>query len=92
MKSNVQSRVKTFDQDLEKFSARWHQLKPGDDALDGDKEKCEQALKVIKEKRQEFKDLDDAREKLMLVIKYYKIWCVYIWKYISIMDHLEEDN
>ena len=37
MKSNVESRVKNFQQELDKFSARWHQLKPGDDALEGNK-------------------------------------------------------
>ncbi|KAK6172722.1 hypothetical protein SNE40_016326 [Patella caerulea] len=65
MKSNVDSRVKTYHQDVEKFSARWHQLKPGDDALDGDKAKCEQALSIIKEKREEFAELESTRTSLV---------------------------
>ena len=28
MKSNLESRVSAFRQELDKFSARWHQLKP----------------------------------------------------------------
>ena len=65
MKSNVESRVKAFEQDLEKFAARWNQFKPGDDALDGDRDKCMQAVASIKERKQEFTELDDARGKLM---------------------------
>lgn len=67
MKNNVDSRVKAFIQEVEKFSARWHQLKPGDDALDGDKKKCEAAVQVIKDKRQEFAELEKTRETLVQV-------------------------
>ncbi|XP_067663541.1 cytoplasmic dynein 2 heavy chain 1-like isoform X1 [Haliotis asinina] len=65
MKSNVDSRVKAFQQEVEKFSARWHQLKPGDDALEGDQQKCEQAVQVINEKKQEFEELMETKAKLM---------------------------
>ena len=65
MKSNVDSRVKAFKQDIEKFAARWHQLKPGDDALDGDRKKCEAAVKIIKEKKQEWEELEKTKETLL---------------------------
>ena len=65
MKSNVQARVKAFEQEVEKFSARWHQLKPGDAALDGDKATCDRAAAVIKEKRQEFTEIETTMTKLM---------------------------
>jgi len=65
MKSNVDSRVKAFQQDIEKFSARWHQLKPGDDALDGDRKKCQAAVKIIKEKKQEWEELEKTKETLL---------------------------
>ncbi|XP_022324921.2 cytoplasmic dynein 2 heavy chain 1-like isoform X2 [Crassostrea virginica] len=65
MKNNVDSRVRAFIQEVEKFAARWHQLKPGDDALDGDKKKCEAAVQVIKDKRQEFAELEKTRETLV---------------------------
>ena len=65
MKSNVESRVKNFQQELDKFSARWHQLKPGDDALEGNKERTNQAIQIIKDKRQEFKELEETKKTLM---------------------------
>ena len=69
MKSNVESRVKNYEQELEKFAARWHQLKPGDDILEsGNQEKCLAAVNVIKEKKQEFIELDTKRETLVYVL------------------------
>ncbi|XP_070553238.1 cytoplasmic dynein 2 heavy chain 1-like isoform X2 [Ptychodera flava] len=66
MKSNVTSRVQAFEQDLDKFSARWHQLKPSDDLLDsGDKEGCMKAVSSIKEKRAEFDELEKTRASLL---------------------------
>ncbi|CAG5115632.1 unnamed protein product, partial [Candidula unifasciata] len=65
MKSNVQGRVKAFQQEVEKFSARWHQLKPGDDALEGDEATCKKAVAIIKEKRQEYQELEETMNKLI---------------------------
>ena len=66
MKSNVESRVKEYEQELEKFAARWHQLKPGNEILEsGDQKKCLEAVQLIKEKTQEFTDLDKTRETLV---------------------------
>ena len=65
MKSNVSSRVKQFEQDLEKFTARWNQLKPGDDALDRDQKKCMEAVQTIKEKKQEFEELYQTKTTLV---------------------------
>lgn len=65
MKANVESRIKNYEQDLEKFAARWHQLKPGDDALEGDQVKVMSAVKSIKERKQEFDELDKVREGLL---------------------------
>ena len=64
MKSNVESRVKNYEQDLEKFAARWNQLKPGKDALDGSPDAGMQAVKTVKEKKQEFDELEATRETL----------------------------
>lgn len=68
MKNNVDSRVKAFQQDLDKFAARWHQLKPGDEALEGDKDKLAAAIQLIKDKREEFKELEETRKKLVYVL------------------------
>ena len=74
MRTNVQSRIAAFSADVEKFAVRWHQLKPSSYELDGDKETCLKAVHIIKDKRQEFSELDDAKSKLM---------CVVVFGYIS---------
>jgi len=66
MKTNIESRVEAFEQELSKFAARWHQLKPGNDVLDsGDRGRCMQAVTDIKERKLEFLDLDNTRAKLV---------------------------
>ena len=64
MKSNVESRLKNYEQDLQKFESRWHQLKPSDALLDDDPSAGEQAVQLIKEKKQEFEELETTREAL----------------------------
>ena len=68
MKSNVASRIKQFEQDLDKFAARWKQLKPGDDALDGDQKKCLEAVQTIKDKKREFEELHESKAILQYVL------------------------
>ena len=66
MKSNVESRVKNYDEQLNKFSARWHQLKPGDDVLESsDRKAALAAVQSIKERKQEFDELEVTRQALM---------------------------
>ena len=66
MKSNVEARRAAFEQNLSKFAARWHQLKPGNDILESsDRVACQQAVTAIKERKQEFSDLDKTRAKIM---------------------------
>ena len=65
MKSNVESRVQAFQQELDKFSARWHQLKPRDIDEYKDKESCLAAVSSINERRAEFAELEENMKKLM---------------------------
>lgn len=66
MKTNVDARREAFEQELAKFAARWHQLKPGNDVLEsGNRQKCLEAVKSIKERKQEFSDLDETRAKIV---------------------------
>ncbi|KAH3831149.1 hypothetical protein DPMN_104411, partial [Dreissena polymorpha] len=65
MKKSVDGRVKNFQAELDKFGARWQQLKPGDEALEGDKEKLKAAIQVIKDKRQEFHEMEENRKRLV---------------------------
>lgn len=65
MKSNVESRVQNFTLELEKFGARWHQLKPRDIDLDSGQERCLAAVNSIKERRAEFNELEETMKKLV---------------------------
>jgi len=64
MKTNVESRLKNYEQNVQKFASRWHQLKPSDALLDEDPSAGEQAVQLIKEKKQEFEELETTREAL----------------------------
>lgn len=66
MKGNVKSRLQIYYQELEKFKARWDQLKPGDDIIEtGQPCTLDQSAKSIKEKKIEFDDLEVIRKKLV---------------------------
>jgi dynein heavy chain 2, cytosolic len=65
MKSNVESRIKNYEQDLSKFEARWHQLKPNEAALESGPNAGMQAVKSIKDKKMEFAELEKTREDLV---------------------------
>lgn len=66
MKGNVKSRLQIYYQELDKFKARWDQLKPGDDIIEtGQQNTMDQSAKSIKEKKIEFDDLEVIRKKLV---------------------------
>uniref|UniRef100_H2ZEZ5 Uncharacterized protein n=1 Tax=Ciona savignyi TaxID=51511 RepID=H2ZEZ5_CIOSA len=74
MKAGVESRVESFLAELEKFSARWNQLKPGDDVIEsGDKERLANAVKAIKERKEEFAELNQMKEQLLLDCKHFEL-------------------
>ena len=86
MKGNVRSRLQIYYQELEKFKARWDQLKPGDDVIEtGQPDTLDKSAKSIKEKKVEFDDLEVIRKKLLyvysikpIVLILGKKLCVYI--------------
>ena len=51
-------------QEVDKFSARWDQLKPKADLLDSDKEAYASALVSLKDRRSEFDELLKTADKL----------------------------
>uniref|UniRef100_A0A8C1IPK5 Dynein cytoplasmic 2 heavy chain 1 n=1 Tax=Cyprinus carpio TaxID=7962 RepID=A0A8C1IPK5_CYPCA len=66
MKGNVESRVQAYLQDLQKFRARWDQLKPGHDIIEsGDHETLQRCVQNIRDRRAEFGELENTRKKLM---------------------------
>nr|CAB3240329.1 cytoplasmic dynein 2 heavy chain 1-like [Phallusia mammillata] len=74
MKSGVQSRVESFVAELEKFSARWHQLKPGNDVIEsGDKSRLAEAVKAIKERKDEFSELNQSKDQLLLECQHFEL-------------------
>ena len=77
MKGNVKSRLQIYYQELDKFKARWDQLKPGDDIIEtGQQNTMDQSAKSRKEKKIEFDDLEVIRKKLVWVCNSY---CLF-WK------------
>ena len=62
----MNSRLQIYYQELDKFKARWDQLKPGDDIIEtGQQNTMDQSAKSIKEKKIEFDDLEAIRKKLV---------------------------
>lgn len=76
MKGNVLSRINMYLQDLEKFKARWDQLKPSEDVIEtGDQDVLEKSAQMIKEKKKEFDELETVKEKLMYV--YFPVYLIH---------------
>lgn len=68
MKGNVKTRVNTYLQELEKFKARWDQLKPSDDVIEtGHPDVLQRSAEIIKEKKIELDELEDIKQKLVYV-------------------------
>ncbi|XP_043928516.1 cytoplasmic dynein 2 heavy chain 1 isoform X1 [Protopterus annectens] len=66
LKASVESRVKVYLLELDKFKARWDQLKPNDDIIEtGDLAALEKCVFSIKEKKAEFDELETTRKKLL---------------------------
>ncbi|VDP94768.1 unnamed protein product [Echinostoma caproni] len=71
MKSNVQARTTAYFTALEKFISRWNQFKPGRELLDcGDHESCKEAVRLVRERQAEFRDLEASRASLMYVYRF----------------------
>lgn len=66
MRSIAAGRIDVYRADLERFKTRWDQLKPKDDMLEtGDHAALLSCLQTIRDKQQEFQELEDVRSKLM---------------------------
>lgn len=68
MRSYAASRIDVYRADLERFKARWDQLKPKDEMLEtGDHAALLVCLQTIRDKQQEFEELELVRTKLLYV-------------------------
>lgn len=66
MRRNAASRINIYRAALERFKARWDQLKPKDDiVVSGDRAALVNCLQTIKDKQEEFQDLETVRSKLL---------------------------
>ncbi|XP_068037518.1 cytoplasmic dynein 2 heavy chain 1 isoform X5 [Anomalospiza imberbis] len=74
VKGNVLSRINIYLQDVEKFKARWDQLKPSDDVIEtGGQDVLEKSAQMIKEKKKEFDELKTVKEKLIEECHHFKL-------------------
>jgi dynein heavy chain 2 len=73
LKKNLQSRIQSFNQDIEKVAARWHQLKPKDSDLE-DEQKCIGALDLVKERDLEIAEYMKQAQKIKSVFLVGGFW------------------
>ncbi len=66
MKSNVTTRTKKLSENIERLNSLWNQFKPRPEILAGDDRMAlMKAVDFIREKRQQFNELEKQWEKLM---------------------------
>ncbi|XP_028975291.2 cytoplasmic dynein 2 heavy chain 1 isoform X3 [Esox lucius] len=66
MRSNAESRIQAYRLELDRFRARWDQLKPKDEVIDtGDQASLLACVQTIRDKRQEFQELEATRTRLL---------------------------
>uniref|UniRef100_A0A915PL62 Cytoplasmic dynein 2 heavy chain 1 n=1 Tax=Setaria digitata TaxID=48799 RepID=A0A915PL62_9BILA len=65
LKLDVNTRLKSLNDEIERLFARWNQFKPKGDLLDDDRNAMLDAIQFIKEKREEFDGLQQRRDALL---------------------------
>ncbi|CAG6004611.1 unnamed protein product [Menidia menidia] len=74
MRSHAAGRISAYRADLERFKARWDQLKPKDEVLEtGDHTELLACLQTIRDKQQEFQELELVRNKLLEDSSYFDL-------------------
>ncbi|VDN11072.1 unnamed protein product [Dibothriocephalus latus] len=70
LKSNMESRLKVFFGNLEKFAARWYQLRPSTELLhSGDRKQGLEAVQVIRTRKEEFGEMEETLNGLLYVYR-----------------------
>ena len=64
IKSNLMTQVGNTNGEIDKFKMRWDQLKPKEDSMEKDPSKIYEAIAFVKEKRLEWNELIQSKEKL----------------------------
>jgi dynein heavy chain 2 len=70
LRKNLKSRIDSFQTDVEKLAARWHQFKPKDRDME-DENKCVEALEKVKERDLEVQEYMKTAQKIQLVVFFY---------------------
>ncbi|KAJ7995299.1 hypothetical protein DPEC_G00243100 [Dallia pectoralis] len=66
MRSNVESRIQAYRLELDRFRARWDQLKPKDEVVEtGDQTTLLACVQTIRDKKEEFRELEVTRTCLL---------------------------
>uniref|UniRef100_A0A3P9QAB0 Cytoplasmic dynein 2 heavy chain 1 n=1 Tax=Poecilia reticulata TaxID=8081 RepID=A0A3P9QAB0_POERE len=74
MRNHAAGRISVYRADLERFKARWDQLKPKDEMLEtGDHAALLACLQTIRDKQQEFQDMEVVRNKLLEDCTYFNL-------------------
>uniref|UniRef100_A0A8C8DIA2 Dynein cytoplasmic 2 heavy chain 1 n=1 Tax=Oryzias sinensis TaxID=183150 RepID=A0A8C8DIA2_9TELE len=74
MRSHAAGRISAYRADLERFQLRWDQLKPKDEHLEGgDHAALLACLQTIRDKQQEFQELELVRSKLLEDCTYFDL-------------------
>lgn len=63
LRKNLKSRIDSFQQDIEKMAARWHQFKPKERDME-DEAKCIEALEKVKERDTEVQEYMKTAQKI----------------------------
>ncbi|KAK5608849.1 Cytoplasmic dynein 2 heavy chain 1 [Crenichthys baileyi] len=74
MRNHAAGRISAYKADLERFKARWDQLKPKDEMLEtGDHAVLLACLQTIRDKQQEFQEMELVRNKLLEDCTYFNL-------------------
>ncbi|VDM16092.1 unnamed protein product [Hydatigera taeniaeformis] len=73
MQSNLDSRVRAFVAQVERFSARWQHTQPPTDLLaSGDRKQCLAAVTIIKSWKEDFAEIEKALNDISMDCAYFK--------------------
>ncbi|XP_068211563.1 cytoplasmic dynein 2 heavy chain 1 [Palaemon carinicauda] len=87
IKSNLESQTNNFNSEIEKFGLRWQQLQPREDQLEGDSERIQAAITIVREKRFEWDQLMENRDSLKKDYEHFGMG----EPYFPLLDEIEAD-
>ncbi|XP_042887569.1 cytoplasmic dynein 2 heavy chain 1-like [Penaeus japonicus] len=86
IKANLQSQTNNFNNEIEDFGLRWKQLQPKEDQLEGDSERIQAAITLVREKRFEWDQLMESRDSIKKDYEHFGMG----EPYFPMIDEIEE--